>query len=173
MCQDKSFRVKLVTFSDVEAEREISFSQFKDGVELLSFATGLSNILGNILSINSKINPWHKFGNDITKKATDLLLNRLKRIKKEGYYPDVIIMDWTEITLNIDKIKRLFPKSKYIATEQDVTFQRYERKVLGTANPCKRKYYYIQYKNIKKRELIVLSKTDAIVVFNFKDKKYC
>ena len=53
---------------------------------------------------------------------------QLNSMKKEGYTPDVIVLEWTPIVLLADMIKEIFPQAKLVASEHDVTFLGYYRK---------------------------------------------
>lgn len=112
----------------------------------------------------------------ITKYAGLTEIARKKILKKliEEYYrnskePDIVIMQWTQIALMIDILKRYFPHSKYVAIEVDVAFQGYERKYRA-ARGIYRLYRMIKFINLKKSEINSLHKADLIVTLNQKDK---
>lgn len=50
------------------------------------------------------------------------MLKEAMKLKRSGYMPDVIVLEWTNIVLEIEKIKAIFPDAKYVASEHDVSF---------------------------------------------------
>ncbi len=128
------------------------------------------SLIGNILSVNSKINPLHKFCNIFTWYAHYLLSRKLKRLS-HLIQPDVIIVEWTQIGLDIDTIKRYFPNAIYYIDEVDVSFLGAYRLYKTEKNPIKKAYLKIRYQNFKKRELIALNKFNKVIVQNDKDKQ--
>lgn len=126
-------------------------------------------LIGNLLSINSKVNPFHKFGNIMTRYSSNLLISKLTSLRKEGYSPDVIVMEWTQITIQIESIKKVFPSAIYVSSEHDVSFLGVERQVNIGLNAICNYYQSLRAKNIKKRELRALQKCDLIFTHNYKD----
>ena len=131
----------------------------------------LKKIFSNIKSLNSKVNPWYKYGNTLTKEIYNQISKRLSELKKEGYSPDVIVLEWTEMLLFVDEIKRIFPNAKYVASEHDVSFLRLDRAKDMEKNWLKKLYRTILYQNIKKRELEAINQCDLVVTHNEKDYK--
>lgn len=129
---------------------------------------GIKDFLGNVLSIPSKIDPFHKYGNIMTRYASKLLINELKKMKKEGYEPDVIIMEWTQIVIQAKEIKSIFKSSKLVASEHDVTYLGIQR-VAQEKKAFGKVYQNIRAKNIKRRELCALNLCDVIFTHNYKD----
>lgn len=120
-------------------------------------------------SINSKFNPLYPYGNVLTKEIFDQIEMQLKILYKEGYHPDVIILEWTWMLLFIDRVKKIFPSAKYVASEHDVSFLGAKREMDCATGIWKlnRKLYY---HNLKKRELDCIRKCDYVVTHNNKDK---
>lgn len=61
----------------------------------------------------------------------------LTKWKSEGYTPDCIILEWTNTVVLALKIHEIFPDTKLIASEHDVTFVGYERKANYYISLCK------------------------------------
>lgn len=121
-------------------------------------------------SINSKFNPLYPYGNVLTKEIFDQIEKQLKILQKDGYYPDVIILEWTWMLLFIDKVKKYFPNAKYVASEHDVSFLGAKREMdraTGLRKINKRLYYH----NLKERELDCIKKCDYVVTHNNKDRR--
>ena len=98
-------------------------------------------------------------------------LKTLKSLKKTGYKPDVIILEWTEMVLFINEIKSIFPDAYIIASEHDVKFQSECRKYLAEKNKIKKLYKKIKYMSMKKKEICALNLANLIVTQSNKDKK--
>lgn len=99
------------------------------------------------------------------------IFKNLKRLKKNGYEPDYIILEWTEITFLVRKIRKLFPNARYICNEVDVTFLRYLRRLNTSKNFFSKIKNKIEYIRMKKKELSCLQEIDEVLVLNEKDKQ--
>ncbi len=171
LASEPDFKVRLVTFSNEEDAEKIKEPWYRGGTDIIKYPKGVENFIGNLKSFGSKFNPYYRYGNVMSAKLAVLMLNSLKTMAGSGYLPDVIIMDWTEISLYIDRIREIFPYAAYIGSEQDVTFQRYEREMNYEKRAVKKWYKRIQADNLKKIETNALNKCDIAVVFNSKDYK--
>lgn len=129
----------------------------------------MKRICAYLGGINSKVNPYYRYGNTLLKYIYMKMLRLISNLKTSGYYPDVIIMEWTQISLMINDIKKIYPDALYISSEHDITFQSLERKISKSKGFVKL-YYNCQYKNFKKRELSCLAKSDIILIQSEKDK---
>lgn len=95
----------------------------------------------------------------------------MKELKKEGYRPDKIVLQWTQMILLIDYIKQIYSDIPIIAIEEDVTYLRLKREAESCRGLFKKIYLNIVYENEKKREIRALKKADLIYVNNKKDEK--
>lgn len=123
------------------------------------------------ISINSKINPFYKYGNTLTSYVYCRVLKELNQLKASGYEPDSIILEWTEMVLLLKEIHEIFPKAVIIASEHDVKYQSLQRKYTTEKKILKRFLKLAGYKNIKRRELNALASADLVVTQSEKDKK--
>lgn len=166
MAKDIKNDVRIVSFVENEEKERIDLSKYN--IQYYSIPWK-KNILGMLKSVNSKINPFHKFCNMIASYHIEELLNYLENIKRE-FYPDIVVVEWTQFILAIKNIKKVFPSAKFIASEHDVTFLGAYRKFLNEKNIFIRWYKYLVYKNIKNREVNALYLFDKVVVHNQKDE---
>jgi glycosyltransferase involved in cell wall biosynthesis len=74
------------------------------------------------------------------------------------------------MALHFPMIFKIFPKAKYCAVEQDVTFLRLEREYKTESSFLRYHIMKFRYRYIKKKEISVLSKFDVVFTFNQKDK---
>lgn len=159
-------RVSLAAFCMEDEEALVDTQAAGIDTHLIVKKKSLKDSISNLQSVNSKLNPWHRYCNLFSKKSAGMLIKELERLRETGYSPDTIILEWTESLLMIDDIKRVFPEARYIASEHDVTFQRIQRQAKGGSL-----YKAIQAGNTFKRELCALKKCDKVVVHNSKDRK--
>lgn len=126
----------------------------------------LKDFLNNAVSIPSKLDPRHRYCNLISEKSARMIFRALRQLADSGYKPDVIELEWTEMLLLIDGVKKLFPNAKIMASEHDVSFQRIQREA-ETERTRRKK---IQAENTKSRELEAISKCDKVIVHSLKDR---
>lgn len=167
--ENEQYKVDIVTYCEKKELEKISKEDNKINYHLVIRPEGLSRFIGRIISINSKYNPFHKYCNLMTTYSTNLLLSKLRILRENGYYPNIIFLEWTQIVLLIDVIKKIFPNSKIISSEPDVTFLSRQRKYINAINPFIKFYKKIQFQNCKKREIVALRKSDYIFTQNNKD----
>ena len=96
------------------------------------------------------------------------LVKRARELLRQGYRPDIVLLEWTQTLLMIKDLKRIFPSALYIASEHDVSFLRYQRRYasasgLGKIKEC------LRYTSEKKIELASLREADLIAAHNSKD----
>lgn len=131
---------------------------------------GIRKYWSYLKSINSKFNPFYKYGNTLTRDIYDQIEGKLKLLKASGYSPDVIILEWTSMLLFIDRVKQYFPSAKIVASEHDVTFLGKKRKYEASKGWSKRLLNKVKYINMKNRELTAIRKCDLVVTHNKKDR---
>lgn len=168
--KDKENEVTLIA-KVLKAETEYTKALNKK-IRFLPVATPenkLKKYWGYLKSLNSKCNPKYKYGNTLTKEIYDQIKERLKELKREGYTPEIIILEWTEMLLFVEEVKKIFPDAKYVASEHDVSFLRIEREMEQAENPLVKYYKWLSYKNIQNRELTSIENCDLVVTHNWKD----
>jgi Glycosyltransferase len=98
-----------------------------------------------------------------------ITLKKLKALKKQGYSPEIILLEWTQILLMIRDIKKIFPLPFYCAIEHDVAFEKYGR-TFHAAKGVQKIKEYLRLKCIKKTERSCLQAADMIMVLDPKDR---
>ena len=89
---DDMYDVKLI--SKVLYDEKSHIKDF-NGIELYPITmpqNKVEKLLAYGQSINSKINPFYKYGNVLTKYIYVQIEKIVKNLKESNYYPDVIIM---------------------------------------------------------------------------------
>ena len=163
--------VRLVSLCYPEERLKIDVEKVGIISNLVVRPSGIKKFINQVYSLNSKFNPLYKYGNSIPIYLVKLLLNELKNISKQDYEPDIIVLEWTQMVVVIEEIKKIFPNAKYVASEHDVTYLRYYREIEYERNFLKRIYRHMRYKNQKRKEITALKKCDLIFVHSQKDKK--
>lgn len=123
--------------------------------------------VGYLRSIRSKTDPSYKYGNVMSLEKYRIIEGHLKKLIEADYKPDVVMFEWTYMLLFIDKVKKYFPEAKYVASEQDVTFQGMEREYQANKN----RYNLTRYESMKQNELKCLNQCDLVFVYNNKDER--
>lgn len=113
--------------------------------------------------------PNDKYANFISQKRRKFLLETLYDWKKNGYFPDCIILEWTHIILLVDDIKKIYPEIPVVASSHDVSYMGALRRYEYETNKLIKIFRRRQYQNLKKREITSLSKCDLIVPQNQND----
>ncbi|RRF95919.1 MAG: glycosyltransferase [Lachnospiraceae bacterium] len=118
--------------------------------------------------INSKINPLAKKGNTLRES---IYVQILDTITESGIYPDVIILEFSQMAYLVKPLKKKFPKAKFFVSEHDVTYLWYKRKSASQNSFIVKEYWNIIGKYRKKMELNAINQCDIIMPHNDKDKK--
>lgn len=99
----------------------------------------------------------------------DGVKNALSALRDNGYKPEVIVMEWTQITILVELIKSYYPNARYVSSEHDVSFLGLERKYLLEKNPVRKLFRFLKYRVLYKRECAALKECDLILCHNEKD----
>ncbi len=164
-------KIDIVAYCNEKDAQFISDMETKINYHLVVRPKGVSRFIGRITSIYSKYYPHHRYCNLMTRYSIRLLLKRLESLSVDGYKPDVVLLEWTQIVLLVERIKKIFPQSKIIASEPDVTYLSFERKYNNEKNCILKIYKNIQYHNCIKREITALRACDYTFVQSERDKK--
>lgn len=152
-------------------DSEKKFLNNDDHIHVVTMPNGkLGRFFAYAISVNSKFNPYCKYGNTITKYIRNHLLDKAEKLKESGYIPDIVILEWTEMVLLINQVKSIFPKAFIVCSEHDVKFQSLERKYQAENSPLKKRIKNIKLKTVRKKEIEALKKCNLVVVQSTKDK---
>lgn len=125
--------------------------------------------INRFVNFNADINPFAPYCGFF--RQYKFFYNALKQYKLINCNPDIIILQWTQVVLLVPYIKELFPQSKLVAIEEDVSFLGLERQYIYEKNPYLKWLYKLRFKKLKKLELDALAQCDLVFVNNLKDKK--
>lgn len=167
IAKDRDVEVTLVSVCMEDELSSVDTQEYGITNRLVVKHKSIQDSLRNIVSINSKVNPCHKYCNLFSTKTAMMVLKEVRKLEAEGYQPDTVVLEWTESLLLIREVKQIFPDAKYVASEHDVTFLRIQRE----ANTNPDVYKKLQADNIFKRECAALRLCDKIIVHNDKDRR--
>lgn len=132
--------------------------------------TTLKTIFRIMNNVESVFNPWNRYCNILLGYTRKVLTRKIKKMAREGEQPEIIILQWTAVIFLYPIIKKVFPNSKLVAIEEDVTYLAFERKASYAKSFYRRWLCQYQYKKIKAMELDALKQMDFVVVNNPKDE---
>ena len=124
-----------------------------------------------IVNAPSCLNPFDRYAGGCLAYERQALLRALRQYKEEGHHPSLVVLQWTFVLLLWKQVRKLFPKARMIAIEEDVTFLGYERKWKSASNSAKRFFWKIRYRRMKQIELEGLAQSALIVLNNPKDQE--
>lgn len=130
----------------------------------------VKKLIACVRSLNSKLNPFYKYGNVLTKDIYDQIEKILSGLRKNDYQPDAVVLEWTWMLLFVDTVKKYFPKAVYIASEHDVSFLGAER-MYKNARGFNKLIKRIYFQNLKSREIECINKCNLVFTHNRKDKR--
>lgn len=165
------FDIELISFCDLEEYEIVKSDLKKYSVKntIIPWTHNLSirNLKRKFQLLDCQYNIFNKYGG----ATNNYYWDNIKRILLSlNYTPDVIILQWTEIVLFLEKIKKIFPSSKIIAIEEDVKFLSYKRKSDICNHFFKKLFLTKKYNCLKKYELSSISKADLVITYSDKDK---
>lgn len=166
------FDIKLLTFADVEDIERHDLDKYKIAHDIICYDHDIfSKIQRKLLNLESTYNPYNRYGRALQNYDIISICRHIKKYVSDGYNPDVVIMQWTQIIFMVSFIKKCFPNSKIIAIEEDVTYLSYQRKMQVYPKAFLRYISKLSFHRVKKLELEVLKKADLIIVNNPKDER--
>lgn len=119
----------------------------------------------NLVNFESKYNLFNRNAGLVSNSDSAKVLKTAKKWKSAGYNPDIVILEWTNMVVLSKEVKKLFPNSKIVASEHDVTFVGYERRI-SYYSGLKSFVWKLKYHWEKKKELEALRVCDLVLPHN-------
>lgn len=168
--EDKEFEPYLISFGIPEHLSKLDLDKYDiDNKIFIIRPEKRYRILRGIVNISSRYNPWNRYAGIIPQYYINRIMNHIKTMKRNGYKPEVIVLEWTPIVLLAPRIRKIFPDAKIIASEHDVTFLGYRRKYEYEEDAFKKAKKKIQYRTMRKAELKAIETCDYVCPHNHKD----
>lgn len=169
--ESEEFEVKLITFSFPDDLKKQDLDRYGIDYKVIIFSRKfIARIIRFIWRKINTLNIFDKRGAFIAPYFKKAIIEALKKLKINGYQPDIILMEWTQIVLMINEIKKIFPKAYYISSEVEVSFLSEKRSVKfykGINKYFKNKYF----KNKKIIELFSVKSSNLTITQSIEDKK--
>jgi glycosyltransferase involved in cell wall biosynthesis len=166
----RDFEIKVLTVASPSDAPHLDFDKYGIDAEIV-FVDESPRRLALFLLFNWR-NIFNYFGKTIgvvNGYVHRLLLKHLKKLSNQGFQPDCILLEWTQVALMVNRIKKLYPNAKYIAVEHDIAFQKYQRMYEASRGAVAIKEG-LRYRSLQKAELTALRQIDLIVTLSQKDK---
>ena len=174
LIKNQEFDVSLVTFCKSEEELKVREDLKKYNIKntLIVFDHKLTfdNILRRLYFIESRRNLFTRYAG-ITNGYYYRRIKRILDLEYSDYEPDIIILQWTQVILFIDLIRKLFPNASIVVIEEDVSYLSYERKASVEKKAYGKFKLNLLYRRLKLIELDALKKSNLIILNNEKDRK--
>lgn len=161
------FDVRVISFATKKEEKDLDLDRY--GIQNRTFVFDW-DVKHRLMNAYGKTNIYSASAGLTSPFYSNCVFREMESLKKNGFVPDIIIFDWTEIATGLEKIKKIFPEAKTVIIEEDVSFLGHERKA-ENATGIKKVFLSQKAKRIKKRELVLLNKADLVILNNHKDRK--
>lgn len=167
---DEEFETFLISFCVPGDMQKIDCGKYGIGNKIFCIRPEKKyRLLRGIINISSRYNPWNKYAGMIPEYYVRKILGQLAGMKKSGYRPDIIILEWTSIVLLAPVIKKIYPEAKIIASEHDVSFLGYKRKYAYEKGIYRKWLAGVRYRTMHRQELRAIEACDYVFPHNHKD----
>lgn len=167
----KEFDIKLVTFVKNEEIPLMDLDEYGIDHVYINYPCDKKNrIYSKIINIESKLNPFNKFGGFVSNYERLKMKKVINGLSKSGYIPNLILLEWTQILFFLPIIKECFPGVPVFTIEVDVAFLGKERGIENIDSFFRKKLATIRAKRIKQLEVQNLKNVCRIYTNNEKDK---
>lgn len=171
LIETEKYEMKLISFYKPDELSKFTMNKYIDCRLFCYYDYGIKKILRSMLDFNYLKNPFHKYANKTTLYIKNNILKELRKIRKEKFIPDVIVLQWTQTIFFVKEIKQVFPQAKVIGIEEDVSLLSLKRQVDLQESKIAKKIAKIKYKNIELSEIEALKFCDRVILNNHKDEK--
>lgn len=166
------FDIHLLTFGHYRERAKIDLDKY--GISYDSVFYSMEGWKGAALKWYNRLSKawiWRKHAGLNCAYFPKNMLNRVKKLANQGYRPDIVVLQWTEISLISEDVRKIFSKAKIVCIEEDVCFLGQERHMKNANSILKKCYFKAKYKAVKKAELKMLNVADLVILNNHKDEK--
>lgn len=169
------YEVKLVTLARATELKKVDLQDYNIDYEIVGLypEKGITKHYGIQQYFNKivRANVFDKHAGFVKPIVSKGIIKCLHKHKENGYSPNIIILQWTQVVLLIDQISMIFPDAKIVSIEEDVSFLLYWRKYLNEVRILKKLLRKALFMRLKKEELKALEMSDLVVVNNTKDEQ--
>lgn len=164
-------KIKLISFFNERDIGKIDLDRYNIDSILIN-STGIEKVtfLKKIINKIYSFCPYSLYIDYTSSLMCKEALKKIINLKKAGYSPSVVILQWTQMVALLPVLKKIFPDSKYICIEEDVTYLSAHRRT--EQKKKSQLMYYIcrmQESKIKSIEKKCLENSDLTIFSNKKD----
>lgn len=168
--KERDWNVRLISFCDPDEFQKLDLA--KNKIDATIFQDNKSGIIKKISRfVSYTLNSGDKYANFTTWDQRKKIVGALIGLRKKGYDPKCIVLEWTHTILLVELVKSVYPNAKIIASSHDVNYVGSERIFNFEKNGIKKFFRKRQFLNLRKREVEALQQCDLIVTQNVKDIK--
>ena len=169
--KDERFDVTLLAYGPSEIKKQVVEENAKTNQIVCYYENSVcSKIKRAVVNIESKINFFNRHANLIQNNISMYFVKQCRNLKKKGYEPDIVVLEFTLCVVLAKEIKAIFPNSKLVASEHDVTYVGYERK-RAYYSGVRRFVWNVKAYREKKIELDALALCDLVMPHNSENIK--
>lgn len=167
---DIDFTLLTMCHADEIEKVKDSYSETNAQIRIVEqWDTGLKKLVRKTWNIESGINPYNRNAGLLDNWTEYFFLHEIRKMKNEGYTPDVVVLQFTQVVLLADKIQRIYPNCKIVAIEEDVAFLGYERRLLNSKGLLDTLKWRTCYNKLKRKEVALLNNISLVFANNKKD----
>ena len=167
--ENPDITIRTVGFAERNDLSRLTYDKYHIENKVFCEESEVGKLKGKFDSIFSKFLIFNRYAGIVKGYKINKIKSYLREIRKMGYAPDCIILHWTQILLMEYHVKKIFPESKVVAIEEDVTFLGLKRRAGQEKNILKKIYYYLGYFCLKYREISSINDIDFVFTTNRKD----
>ena len=167
---DSRFEIRLISCGKYSEKSEVEKETSNIRHEIIYWGDPSASKIQKIFNLESKFNLLNRNAGLVSNTEEKRIGSFFEKCKIEGYEPDIVILEWTNMVMLAGLVKKVFPKAKVVASAHDVTFIGYERK-LNYYKGFKKFLWKIKYIHEKKLEINNLLKCDLVLPHNSDNKK--
>lgn len=169
--KNETFDIQLISFYTPDYKDKLDLDEYGIKNNLICRKrSGLEKIYWGIIRRFDKYNIFDKNANLSDHFIEWGILTSIEKLVGEGFIPDIVILQWTQIVLQIGNIKQMIPDASYVSIEEDVSYLSYLRKRDYSRGFIKRSIWNYKYSRLKLIEQMSLQKSDLVIYNNVKDR---
>lgn len=170
--REKELNIKLITFcqSDELEPVKNDYRRYQIDYRLFCSEKDHSKFFNKFINYEERFSPCNRYANFCDLYTSNHICKGLKELRTQGFIPDIIVLQWTQVILLEKEITKIFPTAKIAAIEEDVAFLGRERKYEYMKRGIKRGLFLLKYKKLKRLELESLKHVHTVFTTNEKDR---
>ena len=159
---DDRFTVKLISYENHAADTVLDENA---GADITLLAQKHNNPIFRLVDCDWKLNPLSSTCGLMPNTVYSLYRQAIGALNLDGYRPDIVVLDWTQVVLLAPFIKDVFSGVPIVASEHDVAFIAFER-IAKHAKGLNRCFLSLRAKCLRNSEVEALCCCDRVYPHN-------